>query len=222
MKKLANHIFLTILSAILCVAASSCGTKKSATSGPEYPSDTVPAGWTDLHMPVTFEVKSPKQMSFSGRMTLVRDADINFSLRFIGMEVAVLDVTPETLTAVDKYHRMALREAIGPLLFKAGLTFADIQDLLLGRASAKVMSRLESSPLSVSYGPMQSTEAGELPRHIAISATVASTPVEIMIIYKPEKAKWNSGRTVNVTIPESYRMIDARALVRTIKADYPL
>lgn len=224
MNRPSHNIFFTLACVLLCIAVTSCrSNKETVASGSEYTQENAADNdWTDLYIPVTFEMKSPKKVSFSGRMTMIRDRNICISLRFLGMEVGVLDLTPETVTAIDKYHRVAVQEPVTPLLLMTGLAYSDIQDLLLGRASDKARSKIDASPLSLTYGPMSATSAGDIPQYVILRATAGSVPVEIRLSYKPDKVRRNSGRTVSTTIPADYRIVDLRTLLQSIKSDYPL
>lgn len=209
---------LILCAALAGLTLASCGTKQ-ITAEPQLPEPVTVMDWQDLYLPATFNLNSPKSFSLSGRITFVRDKHIQLSLRFLGMEVAVIDITPEQIIAVDKYHKMALSEPITPLLNSAGITFSDLQDAFLGSASDAVLSKLDSTPVSLTYGPMVTSPEGSIPRFIAISASVGGTPLEFELYYKPEKADWNSGRTAGVNIPSNYKIIDARSLLENIHID---
>lgn len=90
--------------------------------------------WQDVQMPVRAILRSPFSISASGRMTLVRDRLIHISVRMLGMEVAVMQVTPDSLFVVDKFHRYLIAEPTERLTARTGLTMADLQSALLGRA----------------------------------------------------------------------------------------
>lgn len=89
--------------------------------------------WTDVYLPVNLSLSSPKKLSVSGRATMVRDKEINISLRLLGMEVAVIYINTEKAYVVDKYHKMYLCEDLDKLLGGYDVTIADLQNLLLGR-----------------------------------------------------------------------------------------
>lgn len=91
--------------------------------------------WTDLYVPVNFQLLSPKQFSVSGRATMVYGKEINISLRMLGMEVAVIYVNETTLYVVDKYNKRYLCEDISGLLSGYDLTLIDLQNILLGRVT---------------------------------------------------------------------------------------
>lgn len=91
--------------------------------------------WTDLYVPMNFQLISPKQFSVSGRATMVYGKEINISLRMLGMEVAVIYVNETTLYVVDKYNKRYLCEDISDILSGYNLTIIDLQNVLFGRVT---------------------------------------------------------------------------------------
>ncbi len=149
-KSLRNKSFLIILStlATLMLTLSGCHSSKSQYSGNLKAEATTAnsdelfkemaesyCDWTDLYVPINFQLLSPKQFSVSGRATMVYGKEINISLRMLGMEVAVIYVNDSSLYVVDKYNKRYLCEDISNLLSGYNLTITDIQNILLGRVS---------------------------------------------------------------------------------------
>jgi len=215
MIKSLRYISLCI-STVLLAALCSCHSQKSATT---EPAATVAdqAGWQDLYVPLTFELQSPSNMSISGRATMIRDRQIHISLRFLGMEVAIIDITPEAITAIDKYHRLIVTEPIAKILADHDISISDLQDALIGNPSEDVMHKIDSTPVSVAFGPIVNTPDGSLTSYVNIAATPSGKPLRLNLRYKPEQAKWNTGRTADYRIPSDYRRIDARSLIENLK-----
>lgn len=91
------------------------------------------ADWQRLRVPVTVNLISPRQMSINGVATMVRDSSINISLRMFGMEVGVIDINPDSVTAAIKVNRQYTSFPIANATARYGFTTANIQDLLTGR-----------------------------------------------------------------------------------------
>lgn len=136
---------LAILACALLLAA--CSTQRRAPRTPD--TEAAPAGspaaqfaalagsyglWHDVQMPVRATLRSPFSLSASGRMTLVRDSLVHISMRVLGMEVGVMQLTRDSVFVVDKFHRFLIAESMGRLTAGTGLTLADVQSALLGRA----------------------------------------------------------------------------------------
>lgn len=90
--------------------------------------------WSDVKIPLTLRLKSPKKISIGGTLTMQRDRSVHLSLRFLGMEVASLMVTQDSIFALYKLERLYFAESISDLLGGFPATVGNVQDLLLGRA----------------------------------------------------------------------------------------
>lgn len=89
--------------------------------------------WTDVKIPVTLTLNSPKSFSINGTLSMERNRSIHLSFRFFGMEVASLMVTTDSVYAVYKMDRIYLAESLGDFLGGFPATVGNVQDLLLGR-----------------------------------------------------------------------------------------
>ena len=142
-----NIKFLYILLiTFVCITVSSCSSSKSAlgTSGAderEFSSSKDRLRevilrnsneWTTVSVPVKFELKSPANISASAKAYLQRDSSIYFSVKFFGMEVAVLDIRNDSIIALDKYHKYYAAEKISDLLANISFDINSMQSLLLG------------------------------------------------------------------------------------------
>lgn len=91
------------------------------------------AGWTDISVPVSFKIRSPKSLSVSGRMVMVRDRCISVSMRMLGFEVAGFYADPDSIIVYEKLNKSMVVEPMSRLTSMTGLTLSDLQDLLMGR-----------------------------------------------------------------------------------------
>lgn len=101
--------------------------------------------WTDLKAPLTLRLKSPKKLSISGTLTMKRGENIHLSLRFLGIEMASMMVTQDSIFALYKLEKLYFAESLTDLLGGFPATVENVQDLLLGRAFI-----LGDTPLSAS------------------------------------------------------------------------
>lgn len=90
--------------------------------------------WQNARLPMTIRLRSPKQISINGVVTMERGKSILMSLRFLGMEIAVVYITPDSILAMDKYNKRYVREALAQFLGGVPVTLSNVQDLLMGRA----------------------------------------------------------------------------------------
>lgn len=140
-----SRFLLAAIAGTLLVIASSCRSSKSATDEAdtfakatieERLADVVKANgeWTEINVPVKVSFKSPLDLSASGRMYMRRGSDIYLSMRVLGMEVATLYLTTDSLYAADKWHKRYIAESVENLYTKVGIDISDVQDMIVGRA----------------------------------------------------------------------------------------
>lgn len=72
-----------------------------------------------------------KELSVNGSLRMKRDEIIRLSLRFLGMEVGLLEFTPEGVLVVDRMNKQYVRAAYSDLSFlrQAELDFHSLQSL---------------------------------------------------------------------------------------------
>ncbi len=90
--------------------------------------------WDAIEAPVKVNITSPSKMSVSGKLYMARGKDVYISLRMLGLEVANLYVTADSVFASEKLGKHYVAESLTSLLGGTNLTVNDIQDMLLGRA----------------------------------------------------------------------------------------
>ena len=86
--------------------------------------------WEVISVPVKLELKSPSNLSASARAYICRDSSIFFSIRFLGMEVAAIDITTDSIIAVDKYHKYYAAERLADVFANVSFDINSIQSLL--------------------------------------------------------------------------------------------
>ncbi len=90
--------------------------------------------WECVEVPVKLSIKAPSTFSLSGKAYMKRGKDIMLSLRFMGLEVAMLYVDKDSIYVSDKVHKYYVAEKIGNVLSGCDVSVGDIQDFLIGRA----------------------------------------------------------------------------------------
>ena len=133
---------------LLTALASSCGSRRSVTTPePGVVPDSVAtladadeafdyataayANWQHLKVPFSARVNGVG-MTLSGNAFFERNHEIYLSAKFLGLEVAVASITPDSVTLLDKYHRIYVSEPTSLLTDIFPLTVGNLQDLLLG------------------------------------------------------------------------------------------
>ncbi len=90
--------------------------------------------WHSVQMPVRASLRTPMSISASGQLTMVHDSLVHLSLRMLGIELAVVSVDRDSVRVFDKFHRYYMAESTAALTGRTGISLADMQNLLLGRA----------------------------------------------------------------------------------------
>lgn len=90
--------------------------------------------WQKIRVPFTLKLLSPQKFSIGGTAVFDRGNMVNMSMRMLGLEVAVLQITPDSLTFVEKMNRQYLTVPVAKALGGLDASIDNIQDLLTGRA----------------------------------------------------------------------------------------
>ncbi|MCM1518643.1 MAG: DUF4292 domain-containing protein [Pseudoflavonifractor sp.] len=135
---------LLLLSVVMALVTVSCRSTRQLPVTPAEPDVTgasqlyrrigqANVEWTDISVPVKLQLTSPTSLSVSGRVRMVRSRVIDLSLRMLGMEVAQLHITPDSVYAAYRLKKQYIAEGIGRAVGKFPVNIDNIQDLLLGR-----------------------------------------------------------------------------------------
>lgn len=138
---------LTAATSLLILAGTmlaGCSTQKKAIATPDTTTeersigfDAVKASygnWERIRVPFTLRLNAPQKASISGTATMERGRMLILSMRVLGIEMAVVQVTPDSATFVDKMNRRYLSLPIDKALGGFDANISNIQDLLTGRA----------------------------------------------------------------------------------------
>lgn len=147
-----SRLFAAALIAALTILTTACHSSRSgAVSGGGYEFDSAKAltqnelkdlfnrleggysEWESMKMPITLSLRSPKNVSIGGTLSMERDRSIHMSFRFFGMEVASLMVTEDSIYAAYKLEKIYFAESIRDLMGGFPATVGNVQDLILGR-----------------------------------------------------------------------------------------
>lgn len=105
--------------------------------------------WEAIEAPVKVDITAPSKMSVSGRIYMTRGKDVYISLRMLGLEVANLYVTNDSIFASERLGKHYMAEALTSLLGGTSLTVNDIQDIILGRAFVPGSGPISDATLSL-------------------------------------------------------------------------
>ena len=91
--------------------------------------------WSDVSMSVKCSLRSPKNLTISGKATMIRGREIRISFRMLGFEVGGLYADTDSIYFYEKLNRTIVVESMSRLTTASGLDLSDIQDVLLGRVT---------------------------------------------------------------------------------------
>lgn len=106
------------------------------------------ASWQQLKVPFNVSISQPTQISASGQAVMVRGKYINLSVRILGMEVAALYLTDDSILVVDRWNKRYISENLRQFLNGFPANISNLQDLLTGRAFVMGKEKLTTESLS--------------------------------------------------------------------------
>ncbi|MDE7153356.1 MAG: DUF4292 domain-containing protein [Muribaculaceae bacterium] len=144
MKKILYTFFAT---ATLLIALSSCHGSRTATSGDDTLSsgsrqtpfdmakviESAPSGWTTLQVPLTIELNSPASFKAGAKAYMTRDSSIYFSFTILGMEMAAVQITNDSIFGVDKMHKRYIAESLSSITANYPVSISTLQSMFTGQ-----------------------------------------------------------------------------------------
>ncbi len=111
--------------------------------------------WEALQLPFTLRLSGSQNLSVGGVATFQRDRSVNLSMRFMGIEVAVADISDTAIVVCDKYNKRYLDVDLASLIGQLPLNISNLEDLLLGRVflpGSKTLTASDSRNFEISKG----------------------------------------------------------------------
>ena len=201
-----KHILKTAVIAlvgVLALTTVSCSSSRgSSRDNPRKENGIPPRSqvaapqWTNVQMPVKLSLAKPRNFNVSGRATMVRGRQIYLSLRFFGMEVATVNITPDSVTVADRFHKLLFTESTAKVMGSTGLDLNVIQDLILGMDPSmdnplEILNGSGDKVVTVKFSNFFETPAGEMASLIEALGKIKKTTVEVSLEWSPKRAKWN-------------------------------
>lgn len=210
MKLKKNILFLAVAAAMMAVMTS-CGSQRNTVVAPQNiagsgtgsvsaSGNTEVTDWYNLYIPARVVVKTQKSLSLPARVTMVRDSVINISMRMLGMEVAAVQITPDSVWVVDKFHKYVFSDDTRQLLGKYDISMGQIQNLLLGiggEGSEALSYAAGGTIVEVAYGDFVTVPAGSMATELTIDARLPKQRITGSLEWQTDQAVWNDpSRTV--------------------------
>lgn len=138
-----HSILPILLAAFLAVSCSSRRETAPSADGQLTPAEMSAAtaqlsaeadlAWQTLSVPASVRIDGGSLPRLSGTLSMVRDSEIRFSIRILGMEAGALAVTDDSVKGYVKLNRIYVAESIRDLLGGYPATVGNLQALLLDR-----------------------------------------------------------------------------------------
>lgn len=200
-----NKTLTYLATIILAVTFTACHSSKRA-------ADSQAENWHTISVPVKIAATSPVKASLSGKAFFVNDSLINISLRMIGMEIGVLNITRDTITCLDRFHDYIIEESMANIHKTTGLTFHDIQQIALGRD--QLPAKLKKS-ISLT-ADTDTINGGLVPKSVSLEAIYKDRIMGGTITYTPAKAVIDTQQAPRWKRPKSYRAITVKELTEVL------
>lgn len=209
--KLKKNIFFLAVAAAMMAVMTSCGSQRNTAVAPQNiagsgtgsvsaSGNTEVTDWYNLYIPARVVVKTQKSLSLPARVTMVRDSVINISMRMLGMEVAAVQITPDSVWVVDKFHKYVFSDDTRQLLGKYDISMGQIQNLLLGiggEGSEALSYAAGGTIVEVAYGDFVTVPAGSMATELTIDARLPKQRITGSLEWQTDQAVWNDpSRTV--------------------------
>lgn len=211
MKYLSKIVLL--LSALTLILLSGCRSAKQAVDKHESPDLSDLTGgaanfvslidsysdWSELSVPLKIKLRQPASFSISGTLTMKKDSYIHFSARVLGMEVATVMITRDSIFAKEKLHKIYVAESFAPLTSIIPLNISNFQQIIFGHVF-KPGAYDMAGRLKLDYDGDFWIICEDLPSGLySISGTAPGNPIRFDVEASPCRIKTVASDFVNET-----------------------
>lgn len=203
MKKILSTTVIALVAMLVMMTASCSSSRGSSKEKPQKETglsrqngNSEAPQWLNVQIPVKLSLTQPRSFSMSGRATMIRGQQIYLSMRVFGMEVATVNITPDSVTVADRFHKLLFTESTAKVMGSTGLDLNVIQDLILGMDPSmdnplEILNGSGDKVVTVKFSNFFETPAGEMASLIEALGKIKKTTVEVSLEWSPKRAKWN-------------------------------
>ena len=177
-----NYITAIVASLLLIISAGCSSSRKSTTQQPRPTAlearyaalDSATHSWTDLNVPFTFSLNKPTDFTITGRMRMIRGRGVDLSLRLLGIEMARIMVTTDSVFASYRLKKQYVAQPLDGVGGNVSGLLANLQDIFMGRV---FLVGHTAGNAKGSLPPFSTFEAEETSGLMALSSTVKGTGI---------------------------------------------
>ena len=198
------HAAICVILASLSFILPSCRSGRAVTQ-PQTSFEVKNDTWSNFYAPVTVEINRPLSLAVSGRASMENGKYIHLSMRFLGMEMAVVYIDADSVYFVDKYHHYLFAESLQKVLGSkyADMTIKDLQSFILGQKKIPDNNYVKVTPSGYISSP-----AGQVASRMALDIETSKIDIDGSWEWSQYEVKWNdASRSVSFTPPSNYTVI---------------
>ncbi|MBD5191306.1 MAG: DUF4292 domain-containing protein [Bacteroidales bacterium] len=218
-------LYILLTAVILLTGVSSCkSTRQSSQSQTGLPSasgsgkpdmaaviGSESASWTTLQVPMTLTTTTPASFKAGAKVYMTRDSSIYISFTVLGMEMAAIQVTNDSIFGVDKMNKRYVAESLNSITANYPVSVSTLQDMFMGQAFIPGVKRLGDK--NVKDFKFHSEDNGTW----SASPVKQFKPYNLKFIFDPD----NKLRCTAVSAPESLFRIEYSELVEMLGIALP-
>ena len=190
--------------------------------------------WTDFSASGNITVSTTGSLSSAIQIKMVRGRSISISIRpLLGIEMGKLFVDKDSVTLVDKYHNIYVRESVSQLLGN-GIGLYALQNLLLSRpfdltdgAIRYFFDMIENNvsrfnvtlnngqQYAMDFSAFKPVDGKVIATSISAHIEIGGTKVGMDLKYT-KSIRWNSGVTDYIRIPDGARRYSLAQLLKSL------
>lgn len=195
--------FWLVIAAVCLLPA--CRSAQSAVG-----TDSKPKGWHTLDVPLRVAVTSPDKLSANARLSMVRDSSVYLSLRMMGMEVAYLSASTDSVVLCSRFHKLYAADRLSRLLPPEYANMHTLQALLLG---AEIPAELTPFVTAVNPAP-----AGSMLPAQSVDVTVEAgrKPLKAQLLYENDQLQIDGPAKALPKLPRNAQRLDTDNLLKAL------
>lgn len=111
--------------------------------------ETVPTEWNTIQVPLTISLAKPTSFKASAKVYMTRDTSIYMSFTVLGMEMAAIQITNDSIFGVDKMHKQYVAESLESITANYPVNVSTLQQMFMGEPCMPVGNKLSEKNFTI-------------------------------------------------------------------------